>query len=515
MTDGLSQRRIDARTPQEQLPAEVPVLQQMVLTLLADVDDLRRQLLWFQNHVFGRRSEKLDPHQAWLFKALGQATGQAAVADPDPTSTPAEPKATVSNHKGRKALPANLPRQRIEHHPDPDELTCDQCGQAKQRIGEEITEQLDYVPSSFVVLQHVRVKYACKSCEEGVVIGELPAMPIEKGRPGEGLLAHVLTSKYADHLPLHRLEGIFERYGVQISRSTLCDWVGQGADLLEPIVVEMKRQILLSRKIHTDDTPVKVQEEDKKGGGKGPCRKGYLWAYIGMANDVVFDYTPGHSREGPVAFLGDYSGYLQADAYKGYDAVFAKGKAVEVACWAHTRRKFWDARGSDALRSARMLVEIQKLYEIEHQAREQGLLPDQIRDLRQKKAKPILEQIEALLKAWTQEVLPQSPISDAIGYARGQWAALNRYIEDGILSADNNLAERVLRTVAVGRNNWLFFGADSGGHRAAIVYSLVASCRLCKKDPFAYLRDALKRINTHPASRISELTPANWLPPVD
>lgn len=508
MTDGLSQRRIDARTPQEQLPAEVPVLQQMVLTLLADVDDLRRQLLWFQNHVFGRRSEKLDPHQAWLFEALGQATGQAAVADPAPTGVPAKPKATVSNHKGRRALPANLPRQRIEHHPDPKDLTCGQCGQAKQKIGEEITEQLDYVPSSFVVRQHVRVKYACKSCEEGVVIGELPAMPIEKGRPGEGLLAHVLTSKYADHLPLHRLEGIFERHGVEISRSTMCDWVGHAADLLEPVVAEMKRQILLSPKIHTDDTPVKVQEE--RGGG--PCRKGYLWTYVGMANDVVFDYTPGHSREGPVAFLWDYSGYLQADAYKGYDVVFARGKAVEVACWAHTRRYFWEARETDGLRSAQMLVKIQGLFDIERQAKEEDLLADQIRDLRQSRAKPILAQIKNLLKTWASEVLPKSPMGQAIAYADGQWEALNRYTEDGVLSIDNNLAERVLRTVAVGRKNWLFFGADSGGHRAAIVYSLVASCKLCKKDPFAYLRDVLTRVNTHPANRISELTPPNWKP---
>jgi len=511
MTDGLGQRRIDAKTPLEQLPGEVPVLQQMVLTLLADNDDLRRQLLWFKEHIFGRKSEKLDPNQAWLFEALGQATGQTNVPDPAPANVPAKPKATVSNHKGRKALPANLPRQRIEHHPDPEDLTCGQCGQTKQKIGEEVTEQLDYVPSSFVVLQHVRVKYACKACQEGVVIGELPPMPIEKGRPGEGLVAHVLTSKYADHQPLHRLEGIFQRHGVEISRSTMCDWVGRAADLLEPVVAEMKRQILLSRKTHTDDTPVKVQDE----GGGGPCRKGFLWAYIGMANDVVFDYTAGHSREGPLRFFGDYRGYVQADAYRGYDAFFAKGKAVEVACWAHTRRKFWDARGSDSLRSARMLVEIQGLYEIERRAKEQDLLPDQIRDLRQSQAKPILARIETLLKAWVLEVLPQSPIGDAIGYAKGQWAALNRYTEDGILSIDNNLAERVLRTVAVGRNNWLFFGADSGGHRAATIYSLVASCKLCKKDPFAYLRDVLKRINTHPASRISELTPPNWQSPAD
>jgi transposase len=374
-------------------------------------------------------------------------------------------------------------------------------------MGEEITEQLDYVPASFIVRQHVRVKYVCKKCQEGVVIADLPDRPIERGRPGEGLLAHVLTSKYCDHQPLHRQETIFQRHGVEIARSTLCDWVGECATLLTPLVKEMRRQILLSEKLHTDDTPVPA----RNGSGK-EIHKGFLWAYIDPANDVVFDYTPGHSREGPVRFLGDYAGYVQADAYQGYDAIFAKGHATEVGCWAHTRRKFFDAQSSDPARSAEMLVRIGDLYAVEHRAKDESLDREQIKALRQKESRPILEEIEKRLEQWASEVLPKSPMGQAIGYARGQWQALTRYTEDGLLSIDNNLAERTLRMVAIGRKNWLFVGHDNGGRRAAVIYSLVASCKLCGIDPFAYLRDILARISTHPANRIEELLPRNWKP---
>jgi transposase len=317
----------------------------------------------------------------------------------------------------------------------------------------------------------------------------------------------VLTSKYGDHLPLHRLEAIFQRHGVTLARSTLCDWVGECATLLTPLVQEMHRQILLSPKIHTDDTPVTA----RNGSGKEK-HKGYLWAYIGLGPNVVFDYTSGHSREGPLRFLGDYAGYVQADAYNGYDALFAKGRATEVACWAHTRRKFFDAQGSDPARATEMLVLIGDLYEIEARAKEKNLTREQIPALRQKESQPILEVIEKRLALWGPQVLPKSPLGQAIGYAQGQWQALNRYLDDGVLDIDNNLAERTLRMVAVGRKNWLFVGHDNGGHRAAIIYSLVARCKLCGIDPFAYFRDVLERISTHPASRIAELLPRNWKP---
>jgi transposase len=497
-----SEKIIDAHTPAEQLPSDTERLRQMVLTLLSHINSLQEELAQYKRYLFGHRSEKFDPKQPTLFD-LPEPT----VADREsiPEAPVSERSGTSSHRNGRVPLPTHLPRERTEYHPPAEALVCSRCGQAKEPMGEEITEQLDYVPASFIVRQHVRIKYACKQCQDGVVIADLPVRPIEKGRPGEGLLAHVLTSKYVDHLPLHRMEGIFQRHGVQIARSTLCDWVGDCATLLTPLVKEMHRQILLSPKIHTDDTPVPA----RNGAGK-EIHKGYLWTYIDIANNVVFDYTPGHSRAGPVQFLGDYAGYLQADAYQGYDAIFEKGWATEVACWAHARRKFFEAQNSDPARAVEMLVLIKDLYKIEQRARDEELQRDQIQALRQQESKPILTTIGKRLESWATQVLPKSPMGQAIGYARGQWQALNRYTDDGILSIDNNLAERVLRMVAIGRKNWLFVGHDNGGHRAAIIYSLVASCKLCGLDPFAYLRDALERINTHPANRVAELLPANW-----
>jgi hypothetical protein len=318
-------------------------------------------------------------------------------------------------------------------------------------------------------------------------------------------LAHVLTSKYADYLPLHRLEGIFSRHGIDIRRSTLCDWVGECAKLLEPIVRQCKRQILQSEKIHTDDTTVPVQCKGRKS-----TYKGYLWAYIGSSGDVVFDFTPSRSRDGPVRFLGGYGGYVQADAYKGYDKLFAEGNATEVGCWAHARRKFYDARDTDSGRANEMLALIWRLYEVERKSKENQLDRNEIRQLRHTDSKPVLEQIKSRLSAWSIEVLPKSPIGQAGNYALIQWQALNRNLEDGILSIDNNLAERVLRTVVIGRKNWLFAGSDSGARRAAVIYSLVAGCKLNDIDPFEYFRDILNRVSTHPSRRVAELTPSHW-----
>lgn len=505
---------ITAKTPVETLPTDINTLQQMVLQLLADVDskthrlqDLQHQLEWFKRHTFGRKSEKYDPNQKLLFEALEEKlkSRQSELLASQRSSDAAKQK--DSRRNGRKPLPPELPRERIEHIPEKAALLCTTCNQEKQRIGEEVTEELDYVPASFVVRQHVRGKYACKACQDGVVIADLPARPIEKGRPGTGLLAHILVSKYGDHLPLHRQEGIYQRHGIDIRRSTMCDWVGQSAELLMPLVKEMKRQILVAPKIHTDDTSVPVRNGPRK-----QIRKGYLWVYIDRNNNVAFDYTPNRCREGPVAFLGDYCGYLQADAYAGYDAVFAKGLATEVGCWAHARRKFYDAKDTDPVRSHEMLAWIGELYKIERQAKDEERNAAEIQALRQETSKPILDEIQQRLETFSIEVLPKSPLGQAIGYARGQWKALNRYLENGILDIDNNLSERTLRMVVIGRKNWLFAGHDTGGHRAAIIYSLIASCKLCKIDPFAYLRDVLDRVSTYPASGISDLLPANWKP---
>ena len=496
-------------SPASDLPTDAPTLQSLVLELFGAlqekerrIDQLSSQLEALKRHLFGRRSEKLDPDQLRL------DLGELSVAEVEEVEAPSaeEPVGQgVRRGHGRRRLPSDLPRERVEYDVPESQRTCQECQQPLERIGEEVSEQLEYVPSSFFVREHVRLKYACTHCEGYVVTASVPPKPIEKGLPGPGLLAHVLTSKYADHLPLHRLEGIFARHGVELSRSTLCDWVGAGAELLAPVVKAMKQQVLASRKVHTDDTPVPVLDKTRE-----VTRAGRLWVYLGDADHegVVFDYTPDRSRDGPQRFLGEYQGYLQADAYAGYDEIYAGQTVVEVACWAHARRKFFDAMKSDARRSQTALGFIRRLYEVERRARD--LEASSRCALRQSESGPVLIQLKAWLDDQHGNVAPKSPMGVAIGYARSQWTALTRYLEDGILDIDNNAAERALRRVAVGRKNWLFAGSDEGGRRAAIVYSLVASCARLKINPYDYLRDVLERLPTHSPDAVAELTPQAW-----
>ena len=461
---------------------------------------LEHQLARLRRHQFGRKSEKVDSGQLLL--------GFAQLQGVEPPAPPPPPKKPASNGHGRKPLPDELPRERVEHDVPPESKRCGKCGAELEKIGEEVTRQLDYVPASFVVREHARAKYACKRCEETVVLAPLPPQPIEKGLPGSGLLAHVLVSKYADHLPLYRQEGIYKRQGVELSRSTLCDWVRDCATLLGPIVRAMTREVLASKKIHTDDTPVPVQDRLHPT----RTRTGRLWVYLGDRHHpyTVYDYTPSRKRDGPVRFLGDYKGYLQADAFGGYDAIYAGKEVIEVACWAHARRKFHDALPTDPERGHAALAYIGQLYAVEREAREKELDAEARRALRDERSRPMLESFRRWLDAQALAALPQSPLGGAIGYALGQWRALNRYLDDGDLEIDNNPAERALRRVAIGRKNWLFAGSDAGGRRAAIIYSIIATCARHDVDPFAYLRDVLERVATHPSSGIAALFPPNW-----
>jgi transposase len=500
---------------QRELPQDVDTLQAMIGQLLDSLDeqerrnrDLQHQLDWLRRQLFGRRSEKLDSKQLMLFaELLGKVEdSEQETPEPDKQASPAD-AATEGKKKGhgRKPLPEDMPRKRVEYHPPEAERTCPCCEVPMSVMGEELTEELEYIPASLVILEHVRIKYACRQCQENIAIGAMPARPIEKGRPGPGLLAHVLTSKYGDHLPLNRLEGIFRRQGVDISRSTMCDWVRDAAGLLDPIVQAIREVVMASYKIHTDDTPVPVLVK-----GRNQTRKGYLWVYVGDGGNVVFDYTPSRTRDGPLQFLQGYEGYLQADAYSGYDEIFANSEVIEVGCWAHTRRRFHEARSTDSLRCHEMLALIARLYKVERDAKERKLDLEAWRRLRQEESKPIIQEIKDCLDAWSIGVLPKSPLGQAVGYALRQWEALTRFLDDARLDLDNNLSERTLRMVAIGRKNWMFAGSDAGGERAAVIYSLIAGCKLCGIDPFAYLRDVLDRISTHPQSRIAELTPAGW-----
>ena len=460
------------------------------------------------HQLYGRRSEKVDPAQLLLFVEQAMAAAAQAPAEPEPE--PGEPVPSKRGH-GRRKPPVELPRLPIEHPVPEADKVCAQCGRDKTRIGQDVSEQLEYAPASFFVIEHIRPKYACPCCQEGVTVAPKPAQPIEKGLPGPGLLAHVVVGKYTDHLPLNRQESILARHGVHLSRQTLWGWVWASALLLEPVVDAMRRRILQSKVIHTDDTPVTVQA---RGGG---TYTGRFWVYAGDAAHpyITYDYTPSRKRDGPVEFLRAFTGtpeaprYLQADAFGGYDGIYAAGNGVcEVACWAHARRKFYDARKTDANRAHPMLAWIQQLYAVERDAKDLDAAARQT--MRAERSKPILDAIKAWLDAQQPHVLPKSPIGEAFHYALNQWTALTRYLSDGDLSIDNNVAERNLRGIAIGRKNWMTLGSDRGGRAAAILYSLIQSAKRHDLDPFVYLRDLLLRIPTHPNKDIGKLLPDQW-----
>jgi hypothetical protein len=342
-----------------------------------------------------------------------------------------------------------------------------------------------------------------------LVTAPKPPQPIDKGLPGPGLLAQVAISKYDDHLPLHRQERIFQRQGLLLNRSTTCQWMAVCAELLRPLLALMVARVLRSKVIHADDTPVPVLDDTRN-----TTRRGHLWTYLGDKHHPyhVFDFMPNHSRDGPVNFLAGFRGFLEADAYSGYEALYHNGAIVEVACWAHTRRYFYEAKDSDAARAHQALAFIRQLYAVEDQARD--LDAPARAALRQEQARPILDRFHAWFDEQTgaadNPVLPKSPMGQAITYARHNWQALVRYTSDGDLAIDNNVAERALRAVVTGKKNWLFAGSDHGGRTAAVLYSFTSTCRRHQLDSFAYLRDLFTRLPTHPPQRLDELLPDHW-----
>lgn len=493
------------------LPNDPAALQRMVAGLLEKLESqeqrLRQMQHWLEQLLrqrYGHKSERLDENQLFLFAVEMAGTGQQV--PPEPPS--AAPKPKPEGH-GRQRLPQSLERRRVVYDLADDERRCPQCQKELQHIGEEISERLEYVPASLYVIEEVCHKYACaKGCT--VVTAEKPAAPIDKGLPGPGLLAHVTVSKYGDHLPLYRQESIFARQGVELSRQTMCGWMRECAELVHPLVDLMKQRVLSSKAVQTDDTPVAVLDPELPH-----TRTGRIWTYVGDTEHpyTVYDYTANRSRAGPDAFLKGFRGYLQADAYSGYDEIYkdAERGITEVACWAHARRKFFEAQTSDLMRSTVVLAYVHLLYEVEQEARDQSLKAEERRALRQAKSKPILADVKAYLERERPKVLPKSPEGQAISYTLSNWEALVRYSEDGDLEIDNNGAERSLRGVAVGRKNWMFFGSDNGGRTAAVLSSLIATCKRHHMDPFAYLRDVFERINAHPKNRLEELLPDQWL----
>ena len=330
---------------------------------------------------------------------------------------------------------------------------------------------------------------------------------MDKAIPGPGFLAHLITSKYADHLPLYRQQQIYRRAGLEMPRSTMCGWVSYTASILSPIVEAMKASVLASRKVHTDDTPITVLDPTSKPVGS---RRGYMWVYIGDHDNVVFDFTNSRKRNGPESFLKGYRGYLQADAFSGYDRIYAGGDVVEVACWAHARRKFFDAQSSHEAETKRILELIGRLYAVEHRARDRKVAPERLLSWRQRYARRRLGCLRGELDRLSLSALPRSPLGLAIRYTLNNWKALNRYTEAAHLSIDNNHSERQIKQMVIGRKNWLFAGSEGGAENAAILFSVVVSCKLAGVDPFAYLRDVLMRIHTYPADHVHELILRQW-----
>jgi transposase len=480
-----------------------------------ELEKLRMQLHKLRLMQFGRSSERLAREVAQLELAIEEieasvaADAPAAIADPAEAAEASETVSVKKRKPARRRLPDHLPRETVVHTPP---AACPDCGGATRVLGEDRSEVLEYVPGHFKVIEHVRPKVSCRACE-AIRQAPPPALPIERGRPGPGLLTHVLISKYCDHLPLYRQSEIYARDGVDLPRSTLAGWVGRAAFELKPLVAAIADHVLAADKIHGDDTPVPVLAP-----GTGKTATGRLWAYVrddrpwqSPAPPAVFYcYSPDRKGIHPHGHLADFRGILQADGYAGFGKLYKPGAVTEVACWAHVRRKFFDIhKDNGSPLAGQALEQIGALYAIEKDAR--GLPPELRRAIRQRRAGPLLDGLKTWFEANLARVSGKSELAGAIRYARSRWAQLTRYRDDGRIEIDNNAAERAIRAIALGRKNWLFAGSDHGGERAAAIYTLTETAKLNGIDPEAWLRDILARLATHPAKRIDELLPWNWV----
>jgi transposase len=469
------------------------------------IEELRQQLELYRRYVFGPRRERLveAPGQGHLFE-LDMI--ESVALPPEPPAR--DPKATARPRQSRKLDYDKLPQVRIPHDiPEADKI-CSHCGEAKTCIGEDEARVLNFIPAHFELQVHVLPKYACSHCRDGVVAPEGPPRALSGCIAGAGLLAQVVVSKFADHLPLYRFEDISTRYGLHLPRSTLCDWVSKVADLLKPLYQLEKELVQQASVIWTDDTYVTVL-----GGEKPGSHKGRFWIYIGPTAFPfdVYDFTEDHKRDGPSRFLANYVGYLQADAFSGYDGIYtgSGGQILEVACWAHARRKFFEARSSSPVEASLILQIIQRLYEVEDRAR--PLEDEARRSMRQTESVPILERLRGELDRLASRLLPKLALAQAITYATNQWKALCRYTEDGRLTIDNNVSERRLRDQAIGRKNWMFLGSDEAGPRAAVLCTIIAGAKRHRLEAWAYLHDVILQLSVDASPEsLARLLPDRW-----
>ena len=476
-----------------------------------DNDLLRAALKNARRRMFGQSSEKLDGIQHELFEeASADLDAEAARELAETAAAEAEQEAAALEKKKRKPLrkrsTVGLPRQRQIHELPEQDRICGCCKEPMEPFGEQVSEEIEYIPAVLRVIEHVSLKYSCPRCHDGVVTAPAPERPIPRVMASAGLLAHVAVSKFSAHLPLYRQEQMFASQGARISRKTMCGWLGATAELLEPIVVEMKRELLKEPLIQSDDTTIRYQDRSRPG----QTSRGYLWAYSKPWAEVVFDFRTDRSRAGPLEFLAGYRGAVQADGYAGYNELFRCDDIVHVGCMAHVRRKVYESRGEYPEWAELLLAGFQRLYRIERSARGADITGERLVELRQGEPRRVLTVLGDTMAELRREVLPQSGFGRAIAYACDQWPSIMRYTELAEAQLDNNGVENAIRPVALGRRNWLFAGSESGGQRAAILFSLITTCKRLGIDPNAYLTDVIARIGAHKASRIGELTPRNW-----
>jgi transposase len=474
----------------------------------AEIANLKLTIAKMRRETFGASSERgaklldqLELQLVELVEKVAQAKAAAEIKAPLPT---------VVEKPARRPLPAHLPRERVVHAAA---SACPCCGGSLRKLGEDITETLELVPAKWKVIQHVREKFSCRKCE-AIAQPPAPSHPIARGRAGPQLLAQVLFSKYRAHLPLNRQSDIYAEEGVDLDVSTLADWVGACTATLMPLIEEIEKHVLSAERIHADDTTVPVL-------AKGKCTTGRLWTYVrddqpfgGRAAPAsLFHYSPDRGGQHPERHLANYSGIMQADAYSGYNGLYVEGRKpgmiVEAACWAHGRRKFFELA---ELQKAPVAIEavrrIDELFAIEREIN--GYPADHRRDVRQARSKPLVEALEKWLHEERRKLSSKSPVAKAIDYSLKRWPAFTRFLDDGRICLSNNAAERSVRGIAVGRKNWTFCGSDSGGQRAAALYTLIETCKLNDIDARAWLADVLARIADYPARRITDLLPWNW-----
>jgi len=498
------------------LPDDIATLKAMLLAERAshrvEIEKLRHTIAKLQHLKYGQSAERralLDQLELQLFE-LEEDQAQAETTEEITATRSVTVEAFERRKPARRPLPEHLPRERVVY-PVPSACPC--CGGALHKLGEDVTETLELVPRRWKVVCHVREKYSCRGCE-AITQPPAPSHPIARGRAGPGLLAHVLFSKYGLHLPLHRQSRTYAREGIELDVSTLADWVGASAATLMPAVEAIRAHVFAAERLHADDTTVPVLDT-------GQTRTGRLWTYVrddrplaGRAPPAaVYFYSPDRSGVHPEAHLGGWAGLMQADAYAGFNRLYEPtrrpGPIVEVACWAHARRKFFDlARLTKAPIAVEAVSRIDALFAIERDIN--GLSPDERKRIRQERSRPLAQALGSWLREQYDRLSPNSQVAKAIAYSLNCWQALLRFLDDGRLCLSNNAAERALRGIAVGRRNWTFAGSDEGGRRAAAIYTLIETAKLNGIDPLAWLADLLARLQDHPAKRIDELLPWNW-----